>query len=60
MWVRHASSGDELPLGDGGLTDWLAKLVSSRKERYFVGAIGTELLATLFAPPRPTAERATE
>ncbi len=38
----------ELPVSDGGLTDWLATLRSDRKERLFISAIGTELLARLF------------
>lgn len=46
--VEH--EGESFPIGDGGLTDWLAKLTSSRKERFLVGAMGTELLATLLAP----------
>lgn len=45
-----APDGARFPLGDGGRTDWTAKLTGSRKERFFVGAIGTELLATLMAP----------
>jgi hypothetical protein len=47
--VRSAN-GTLFPLGDGGLTDWGAKLTGSRKERTLVGAIGTELLATALAP----------
>jgi hypothetical protein len=39
-----------LPLGDGGLTDWVAKLTARRNERFFVGALGLELLASVFAP----------
>ena len=47
-WVHRDT--DRFPLGDGGFTDWVAKLTSSRKERCFVGALGTEALATVFAP----------
>lgn len=53
VWARH-EDGRELPLGDGGATDWLAKLTTSRKERYLVGAIGTEMLAGIFAPSGPS------
>lgn len=53
LWLTHAVTSDELPLGDGGFTDWTAKLTGSRKERFFVGALGTEMLATLFAPLSP-------
>lgn len=48
VFLEHGA--DWIPLGDGGVTDWVAKLTGSRKERFFVGAIGTEALATLFAP----------
>lgn len=39
----------ELPVTDGGLVDWAAKLRSDRKERLFISAVGTELLQRLFA-----------
>jgi hypothetical protein len=48
VWVHRES--DRFPLGDGGFTDWVAKLTASRKERCFVGALGTEALATALAP----------
>ena len=35
---------DELPLGDGGLTDWTARLRNDRRERLVTSAIGTEML----------------
>jgi hypothetical protein len=38
-----------MPLGDGGLTDWVAKLTARRNERFLVGALGLELLASVFA-----------
>jgi hypothetical protein len=50
VYVERES--DRFPLGDGGLTDWIAKLTSRRNERCCVGALGTEALATIFAPPR--------
>lgn len=49
VWVHRAEY--RFPLGDGGSVDWVAKLTSSRKERCLVGALGTEALATVFAPP---------
>ena len=43
--------GDQrLPISDGGLVDWVAKLRSDRKERLFISAIGTELLVRLYRP----------
>lgn len=50
LWLKHARTGQDFPLGDGGLTDWVAKLAGSRKERYLVGAMGLELIASQFAP----------
>lgn len=38
-----------MPLGDGGLTDWVAELTARRNERFLVGALGLELLASVFA-----------
>lgn len=40
-----------VPVSDGGLVDWVAKLRSDRKERLFISAIGTELLLRLFPGP---------
>lgn len=48
VWIQREH--DRFPLGDGGFTDWVAKLTSSRKERCFVGAVGVEALATALAP----------
>jgi hypothetical protein len=41
-------------IGDGGFTDWTARLLSDAKERCFISCVSTERLATL-ATPRPTA-----
>ena len=49
VWVHRGEAGP-FPLGDGGLTDWVAKLTASRKERCVIGALGTEALATVLAP----------
>lgn len=38
VWV------DELSLGDGGFTDWTAKLRNDKRERLVTSAIGTEML----------------
>lgn len=37
---------DEFELGDGGLTDWTARLLSDRKERLLISGIGLERLAS--------------
>lgn len=46
-FVAHVRGpeGLTLPLGDGGFTDWGARLTSRGKERTLVSAIGSELLA---------------
>jgi len=44
VWV------DALPLGDGGLTDWTARLRNDRRERLVTSAIGTEMLLKAFSP----------
>ncbi len=49
-WIERAEG--RMPLGDGGFTDWVAKLAASRKERCFVGALGIEALATVVTPAR--------
>jgi hypothetical protein len=38
VWV------DDIPLGDGGQTDWTARLRNDRRERLVTSAIGTEML----------------
>lgn len=48
LYVAH--EGARIPLGDGGLVPWLATLTGDRKERYAVGAIGAEVLASFLAP----------
>lgn len=50
MWITRGEEDAMFPLGDGGFTDWVAKLTSMRGERFFIGALGLELLASVFAP----------
>ena len=45
---RVAMVGGLLPLIDGGMVDWVARLRSDRKEKCLVGAVGTELLVRLW------------
>ena len=42
------ADGLEMNLVDGGATDWTQKLLSSKKERCFTSAIGSELACRLF------------
>ncbi len=41
-------SGDVQQLSDGGCTDWLARLTSNGKLRFFVSGLGSELLLRRF------------
>ncbi|MEV4463982.1 hypothetical protein AB0J51_10185 [Micromonospora echinofusca] len=42
---------DEVELGDGGFTDWTARLTSDAKERCLISCLATERLTTLTHPP---------
>ncbi len=44
--------GTRFNLGDGGFTDWTARLLSNAKERFLGSALGTELVAKRFRAPR--------
>lgn len=41
-------SGEEIEIGDGGITDWTQKLVSNSKERLMISGIGVDRLITGF------------
>lgn len=52
-WVRFRlfatdTSGEEQMIGDGGFTDWAARLLSDRRERLLTSGIATERIITLF------------
>ena len=54
LYVAPSGAPDtSMPLGDGGSTDWVAQLTARRNERFFVGALGLELLASVFSPRDP-------
>jgi hypothetical protein len=44
----RASDGNYYPLIDGGMTDWTARLLSNRKERFLISAIGSEFACKLY------------
>ncbi|BDG04402.1 hypothetical protein [Anaeromyxobacter oryzae] len=48
--IRFHGPAGMLPVADGGVTTWTQALLSDRKERLFVSAIGTELLCKLYRP----------
>ncbi len=45
--IRMEAGGVEI--GDGGFTDWTAKLMADRKERSLISCLATERLAALAA-----------
>ena len=47
LWVT-APDGSEIPLGDGGSFDWLAKLTSNRRAVFVASGLGTQLIALRF------------
>jgi hypothetical protein len=47
LWVT-APDGREIPLGDGGTFDWLAKLSSNRRAVYVASGMGAQLVAAVF------------
>lgn len=46
-WVT-APDGAEIPLGDGGAFDWLAKLLSNRRAVFVASGLGAQLVAMRF------------
>jgi RimJ/RimL family protein N-acetyltransferase len=51
IWV-NAPDGSELPLVDGGVFDWLTKLVSNRRAVYVATGTGAQLIALRFREAR--------
>jgi hypothetical protein len=47
--IRVLDDGNELEIGDGGLTDWAAVLTSNAKERCLISCVSTERIAALQA-----------
>lgn len=47
LWVTTAG-GDEIPLADGGLFDWLAALTSNQRNVYVASGMGAQLVALAF------------
>ena len=38
-------------VGDGGFTDWVARLTANKKERLLISGLGIDRLATFMADP---------
>jgi hypothetical protein len=53
LWVT-APSGDAVPLADGGLFDWVAKLSTNARNVYVASGLGAQLVAFAFRAPRAT------
>jgi hypothetical protein len=51
MISARASSGEQIPLIDGGAFDWVAKLAANRKLVFVASAMGSQLAAHLFRAP---------
>lgn len=47
--------GDEVPLVDGGLFDWIGRLTSNRRLGMVASGMGAQLAALRFRPARPSA-----
>jgi hypothetical protein len=50
--VYAVTDGVTTEIGDGGFTDWTARLTGSAKERLLISGYGTDRLATLLSGPR--------
>ena len=57
IWVT-APNGEQTPLIDGGICDWVARLTSNRKHAYVVTGMGAQLVADRFRA-RPRGETST-
>ena len=47
LWLTHRS-GEEMPVVDGGVFDWVAKLTSNRRHVYVTTGAGSQLFALAF------------
>jgi len=49
MFHAQSQAGDSIPIGDGGLFDWVAKLTSNRRFRFVASGFGLQLAPVLFS-----------
>lgn len=47
LWVK-APSGDDIPLADGGLFNWVAKLTTNARNVYVASGMGAQLVGVAF------------
>lgn len=52
IWAT-APDGDVLPLGDGGVFNWLGKVAANRRATYVASGIGAQLIAMRFRVQKP-------
>ena len=50
--VHAVADGVTTEIGDGGFTDWTARLTGNGEERLLISGYGTDRLATAPADPR--------
>jgi hypothetical protein len=50
--VNVQVSGEWQEVGDGGFTDWVARLIASNKERLLISGLGVDRLAAFMADPQ--------
>ena len=55
--AARTTDGIEIPLVDGGVFDWVARLASNRRAVYAASGIGSQLIPFLFRPDRVAAAR---
>jgi hypothetical protein len=53
LWA-HSQAGEPVPIGDGGVFDWLHKLTSNRRFRFVASGFGLQLAPILFRPAGST------
>ncbi len=51
MISARSTTGESIPLIDGGAFNWLAKLTANQKIVFVASAVGAQLLAYIFRPP---------
>ena len=49
--AARSSDGTEIPLADGGVFDWVAKLISNQRAVYVASGFGSQLVPLLFRRP---------
>jgi hypothetical protein len=46
--AARSSEGTEIPLADGGVFDWVAKLTSNQRAVYVASGLGSQLVPVMF------------